>query len=1072
VIEKVETVSHRALAGLFVNGKQFGGKLREMLAGVVEIDDLDRAGEMLISEIPDPDRTITDQYFLLGLAPSTPPSLGVDPEAELFGGFDGRDVGRGIFIAYGPTVLAVCAAEFDSRSCALCDCAAVELLWSAVNGTRPCPPPFDPAAPLVSVRGKHPAHAEVYCRDFKSSTCRKGGHILRKGGIGLREVGLLLVWPAVLVGQVPAHTQHSPNISNGLTLYGALGFSPSSLRSGINTWMGNRFDWIWGGSILDPRGSAPTKVWWAGYTDMAFLYQTGMYGVQTTAEANGWNLEDMMLHQSIDMQVASGYQWKSASGPDWGPGKFDGFESSPPGTGMYYGGVFTYNGTTWSDCTYCAYKGAISKCQSPFTVYYGNPTVGGTLYVGLMEPFDQINFGTLQQSMVGGSVAFNYWNGSVWTTLTDHLSDGTSGLTTSGKIRFYPPADWARKALVTGTPFNNGYSKYWIQIVVTGATTSPVFGTIYGDDWSVSSGTNNTRGWAPSDPNRINVGTRQEYNPTPPANASAKFRHQARVTGFWASNAMFGNPSNIQGGVHTWGRYLTDYIDAQMASSGCTTVAGAAANCTWDSAFFDDAGGMANNQTSPAWKGGKPWQHFDYTGAASETGSPGVEGSHWLTAVEAMYSEMVPRMKGVHGNNFRVGLNAGTQAMAQAGDFNFVEGWYVSAGAPNPNYYYTPEWFQYDGALPEHNPAGVRYVVTCGDNSKDWSPSQGLGHTYWHYVDKANRTPMSCLIQHYLGMNANTSFAYTTTGYGYYSETDEVYTFSTPTTTTEAIASCSSGCNTTIAVTDGSGAENYGTGSCTAPAFAATLRLGSPTSGDTLTGCVSGNTFTSTNLVYNAYSPGSNAYFVVKQHQSVAGTPPFSNVYRWGPWFPARGLDIGGPDPAGYRGGARAITETGNTPWKKGGSPDYISGQSHAACDAHTCSDLWRRDFTRAIVLFRPWSSGWHNDAELDTPSQPIALGGTYYPLNADGTTGPGVTSVTLRGGEGAILMKAGGSGSACDLNGDGSVGVGDAQVAINQTLGLVPCGSADLDGDGKCTVIDASRVIYAGLGMGCRLGP
>jgi hypothetical protein len=30
----------------------------------------------------------------------------------------------GILIAYGPTVLVVCAAEFDSRSCALCDCAA------------------------------------------------------------------------------------------------------------------------------------------------------------------------------------------------------------------------------------------------------------------------------------------------------------------------------------------------------------------------------------------------------------------------------------------------------------------------------------------------------------------------------------------------------------------------------------------------------------------------------------------------------------------------------------------------------------------------------------------------------------------------------------------------------------------------------------------------------------------------------------------------------------------------------------------------------------------------------------
>ena len=99
------------------------------------------------------------------------------------------------------------------------------------------------------------------------------------------------------------------------------------------------------------------------------------------------------------------------------------------------------------------------------------------------------------------------------------------------------------------------------------------------------------------------------------------------------------------------------------------------------------------------------------------------------------------------------------------------------------------------------------------------------------------------------------------------------------------------------------------------------------------------------------------------------------------------------------------------TPWKTGGAPDYISGQAQSACwPASKCPDVWRRDFTKAIVLFRPWRSGVNLESELDTPSQPIALGGNYSPLKADGTEGPPVTSVSLRGGEGMILMLPGGS--------------------------------------------------------------
>jgi len=69
-------------------------------------------------------------------------------------------------------------------------------------------------------------------------------------------------------------------------------------------------------------------------------------------------------------------------------------------------------------------------------------------------------------------------------------------------------------------------------------------------------------------------------------------------------------------------------------------------------------------------------------------------------------------------------------------------------------------------------------------------------------------------------------------------------------------------------------------------------------------------------------------------------------------------------------------------------------------------SNIWRRDFTKAIVLHRI-ESGYPRKRCFETYSEPLALGGTYYPLLADGSTGAAITSIQLRAGEGAILMKS-----------------------------------------------------------------
>jgi len=55
-----------------------------------------------------------------------------------------------------------------------------------------------------------------------------------------------------------------------------------------------------------------------------------------------------------------------------------------------------------------------------------------------------------------------------------------------------------------------------------------------------------------------------------------------------------------------------------------------------------------------------------------------------------------------------------------------------------------------------------------------------------------------------------------------------------------------------------------------------------------------------------------------------------------------------------------------------------------------------------------------------------------------------------------------------CDLNGDGKVNVSDAQLAINQALGITSCSTADVNSDGRCTVADVQLIVNASLGGAC----
>ena len=98
--------------------------------------------------------------------------------------------------------------------------------------------------------------------------------------------------------------------------------------------------------------------------------------------------------------------------------------------------------------------------------------VGDVFYIGHAEPFTgvRIDIGT---AGVGGTVVWEYWDGSAWQTLT--VTDGTVGFTAAPgnhDLTFTPPGDWATTQINTAV---NGEKLYYIRARLTTVyTTNPI----------------------------------------------------------------------------------------------------------------------------------------------------------------------------------------------------------------------------------------------------------------------------------------------------------------------------------------------------------------------------------------------------------------------------------------------------------------------------------------------------------------------------------------------------------------------------------------------------------------------
>ena len=78
-----------------------------------------------------------------------------------------------------------------------------------------------------------------------------------------------------------------------------------------------------------------------------------------------------------------------------------------------------------------------------------------------------------------------------------------------------------------------------------------------------------------------------------------------------------------------------------------------------------------------------------------------------------------------------------------------------------------------------------------------------------------------------------------------------------------------------------------------------------------------------------------------------------------------------------------------------------------SSANADLAYKVYTRDYQNARVFYKPLSYTRGVSGTLaDNTATTHLLGGWYRPLRADGTLGAAVNKITLRNGEGAILVK------------------------------------------------------------------
>jgi hypothetical protein len=284
---------------------------------------------------------------------------------------------------------------------------------------------------------------------------------------------------------------------------------------------------------------------------------------------------------------------------------------------------------------------------------------------------------------------------------------------------------------------------------------------ILGDDWLRGGVSAQARGWSYTDLNRMNVGMGNlEYNPNPPAGASAKFRYQARTNvGFWAYNGAAGNPANIQNGKRTWGLHSTDLAISHVQTNG------------FNGMMFDNGTAVPNISSPPnALLTLSDWS-----------------GTTYLNDQIAQLHQETQDLHSLFGYSFRVMTNTYTLAFAYGADVDFIEAFNWAHFSNNTHFdaTYDPTSgmsASFDGFADANNPNRTTGVMMTMDNVLD---GLGVGQV-WYPWERGNRGPIIALATYLMGANSNTMFEYNSLEY-IYLDNDDFYYYSAPSTTTQPI---------------------------------------------------------------------------------------------------------------------------------------------------------------------------------------------------------------------------------------------------------------------------------------------
>jgi hypothetical protein len=535
--------------------------------------------------------------------------------------------------------------------------------------------------------------------------------------------------------------------------------------------------------------------------------------------------------------------------------------------------------------------------------------------------------------------------------------------------------------------------------------------------------------------------------------ATAYFPYQGRASFYGGSpNQYFQSTDNVNPstGKRTMGE-LAAYVISQTIATGTV------------GAIWDNVGAIMGGVPSLQPPIATILNSMDY-GCAPLCGTP---NALMISSYTPAYAELRTVVKAQQGSSYVIDYNSidangaipAATFLGQTGDVYNGEFFVNNIPLPHSMRFQTA-----DDTLSTNNTHGaVDYLQFIEGTRWQYSDAGGI----WHLWDEGDRGPMMVLGEFYMAdawcnstrancfNGAASVYNYTGLSWGTspsatYVFTDEVWVYTTASgTLSTALPAAPSGFPYDIYLSDDTNVTVTG-GPIYATNYEFEICLVSDTS---FQHCdkfpaqkIGARHYQTLNLsslgyqpVINSYPIGSIVRFATTAYRHTGTNPVYSSVGKnWSLWWPAMGVDIGKPDPAGYNSGVRSCGTTCATTALVSPPASFILGVNNtcighagtSGCDASTPSscahgtthgDIWRRDFVNTagqhnVVLVADYGTyfctddfNWHGKNIDMSTACPAGSGCSYQQLHSDGSLSAAASTYNMPAGSAFILMQAAG---------------------------------------------------------------